>query len=211
MPEDKISKINEYGKMDLTAYNAIGLMSYDNFEIQLGGKKYLGQNSCQPLTKSKAIKITEQLIGVSLHRNTWFYWEKQKLIPSGKTNGKYKIFPGCTPYEACASWTMMHGPFGCSSSKVQEIRAMALETGIEVLSPFDAININEKTPEFNPESIYQHTNPQNPNRVLAYFWMRYRLFAEVGLNPQDESKIISFVKKAKNFPNEPYKYIIEIW
>lgn len=205
MPDYRTSKNNKYGILDLTAYNAIELTINDKHIIQLGGNKFVGRG--KQLTKKEAIEMTEKMLGVSIHRNTWLKWEEQELIPDSIPDGKYRFFPGYTPYHACASWTMMHGLTRHSPVVVRESRATALKIGLDVLVPFGVIKIDDQNPEFDPELINYSPDTK---RILAYLWMRYRLLAEAGLNPQDDSIMIGIIKKAKESPQEPDKYILRI-
>lgn len=213
LTRDKISVKNEFGKTDLTAFNAILKIRNPSHEIKIGGKKYLGQDK-KYLTKTEVLKKAEKLLKRPIHRNTFLSWEKQGLIPEGIKEGRDKLYPPETPFVIHANWLLMHGPFYCSPAIVKEVRMNyleALQKGVieEIIGAFGNITLDEKNPEINYEKM-KNPNIDNPKNVLTYFWLRYKVLSEASFDPLDNSRLILLCEKAKPTDDKYYDYTIAI-
>lgn len=207
---------NEFGKTDLTPHNALGNSSC---EIKYDGTRFIWGNDGRLITKTDVLEATRKLIGIKIHRHTILDWDRKGLIPKGTPRGKYVLYPWDTPFEALASWTLMHGSFSCKPTAVKDYRQKALTT-LEEGNPLNlfgclgTVNLDEDHPDLVTCFIEQ-TKPgvvvNDPALVLAYYWLRYKILSVQGFDPVDNGKIICLVKKAGYLPDERHCYMAKIY
>jgi hypothetical protein len=108
---ERLARKNEFGRSDLTAYNAERLND-NGFSIQYGGVKFLGARAVRFGVEVKAVLEKLLSIGLNTTERTLQRYAKQGLIEKPKTKsagrgyGKTTDWPEDTPQQFYASWTM---------------------------------------------------------------------------------------------------------
>ena len=129
-----MERLNEYGKKDLTAYNAAAIMTNANFTIDYGGIKFLGLGGSN-MSPDEVVAATNILIKKinpkgSISRKTLYNWEKWGLIPQAiYRDGKTTIMPEETVAEAYATWVLKNGKLRMVVDQIKSERNKIKEVG----------------------------------------------------------------------------------